>query len=456
MKKLFFITAAIILVAIEGKAQSVFPLDTVIHKPAFFEKTEELSKLNVLDSLTVIQSALKRSSKTLVNEVLIDSCWNSDAQLNNVILYANDMIYFAYTRTIDTIFASKKKTFITYRGISAYDPTLKKFKDIPIAYVSGYDNKEVHIDLSLTQLYSRYNMRNSTLYIIDMDKEKETMVADFRPYTDKIIFSYNDESRGSIEQVCAIGKSSYIVKAGIWSMDVGDSYVDMKYFKVANGEIKDLTATVKRWVSEQKVKRNVTDVQSSKDEMSLSMLSSDASYMRGIVTYWGSGYMEENRTHVNMIVNTDLQFVSPVLALKRNSEYGGKNYNEAGINKQQGKIVNYFMWSNLNDETQTKVIVPYVFSPSLDILMYKAYSGDMLKNGDFQRFGKYELGILRNLIFAKYNYAFSSEFYQAYFNLYEFYGNEEAQKTRVKDVTAKLTETDKANINMIKAAETKL
>ena len=450
MKKLFFITATIILVAMEGRTQSVFPLDTVIHQPVFFEKTEKLSNLNMLDTLTVIESALKRSSKTLVNELRIDSCLNNGIPLGDVMLYADGMIYFDSSYTIDTVFASGKKMSKTYRGIAAYNPKLRMCKDIPIAYASEYE-KKVQVDLSRTQLYSRYFMSKSVLYIIDEDMGKETMVADFRPYTDK-----EDESFGSIEQVCAIGKSSYIVKVGVWDMDSGDRYVEIKYFKIDNGKMIDLTETVNQWVREQKIKLNVISDRYSLDEMSLFMISSDASYIRGIVTYWGSGYMEENRTHVSMIANTDLRFMSPVLALKGGSEYGGKHYNEVGMNKQQGKIVNYFMWSNLNDDAQTKIIVPYVFSPSLDILMYQVYHDTMIKKGDLQKFSKYELGILRNLIFAKYNYAFSSEFYQAYFNLYEFYGNEKAQKSRLRDVNNKLTEADRANIQLIKETEARL
>ncbi|MCL2098784.1 MAG: YARHG domain-containing protein [Bacteroidales bacterium] len=453
MKKLFFITATIILVAMEGRTQSVFPLDTVIHT-ALFEKTERLGDINMFDTLTIIESVSRHSSKTLVHGVRIDSCLNNGIPLGGVTLYADGMIYFDTRHTIDTVLASGKKTFKTYRGIAAYDPKLRMCKDIPIAYTLEYE-KKVQVDLSRTQLYSRYFMSKSVLYIIDENMSKETMVADFRPYTDyKIKFS-TDESRGSIEQVCAIGKSSYIVKTGIWEPSVGNTYTDIKYFKIVDGKIIDLTATVNQWVREQKVKLNVIDVQESYDEMSLTLLSSEASYMRGIVTYWGSGYDDKDRVHVSMIVNTDLQLVSPVLALKWTDERGGKNFTEVGINKQQGKIVNYFMRSNLNDEAQTKVIVPYVFSPQLDMLMYRAYHNEMIKKEDLQKFSKYELGILRNLIFAKYNYAFSSEFYQAYFNLYEFYGNEQAQKTRIKDVNAKLTETDKANINMIKEIEAK-
>ena len=463
MKNLFFITAAIIFVAIEGRSQNVFPLDSVIHKPTYFEKTENWCHLNLFDSLTVIKSVLKYSSKTLINEVLIDSCLNDDTPLGEAILYANDILYFSFTRTLEKVLESKKKVSTDYNGIAAYDPKLRQCKDIPIAYVSEYDNKKVQVDLSRTQLYSKYNMsttNNSVLYIIDKGMEKETMIADFRPYTDKKDYKFRpwneDKSYGSIEQVCATEKSSYIVKAGVWDMYSIDLYGDVRYFKIANGKIEDLTATVKQWVEEQKIKRNVIDVQVDPiDDMSLSMLSNDASYIRGIVLYRGSGYLADE-VCFSMIVNTDLQFVSPVLTLKGTSEYGGKNYNEVGINKQQGKIVNYFMWSNLNDEAQTKVIVPYVFSPRLDILMYQTYGGDVIKKEDLKGFGKYELGILRNLIFAKYNYAFSSEFYQAYFNLYEFYGNKKTQESRVKNVNDKLTETDKANIKLIKGVEDNL
>ncbi|MCB9002687.1 MAG: YARHG domain-containing protein, partial [Bacteroidales bacterium] len=94
--------------------------------------------------------------------------------------------------------------------------------------------------------------------------------------------------------------------------------------------------------------------------------------------------------------------------------------------------------------------------PKLDIAMYKAYNDTLLTNDEVAGFGKYELGILRNLIFAKHNYDFSTEFYQAYFNLYAFYNNEEMRKTRTKDVNGKLTETDKANLKLIKEQEAKI
>jgi hypothetical protein len=182
------------------------------------------------------------------------------------------------------------------------------------------------------------------------------------------------------------------------------------------------------------------------------MLSNDQSYMRGIITYWGSGPID--RVHVHVIVDKNLQLVNPVLPLKVVGEYG-ELYHDAGINMQQGKILQYFMFSYLNDDDKNSVIVPYVFSPRLDILMYSVYHNKELKKEELKGLEKYELGILRNLIFAKYNYAFSSEFYQAYFNLYEFYDEVGSRTSRVKNVDDKLTETDKANIKCIRETETK-
>jgi hypothetical protein len=140
----------------------------------------------------------------------------------------------------------------------------------------------------------------------------------------------------------------------------------------------------------------------------------------------------------------------------KNVEENGRIRNLAGVNQQQGKIIQYFMYSYLDNDDKNEVIVPYIFSPRLDILMYNVYNSKILDKEDIKGLGKYELGILRNVIFAKYNYAFSSEFYQAYFNLYEFYGDWQKRKTRAKDVSQLLTEADKENIKFLKETAEKL
>lgn len=122
-----------------------------------------------------------------------------------------------------------------------------------------------------------------------------------------------------------------------------------------------------------------------------------------------------------------------------------------GVNSKNGNVQFYYLRSIVNN--QKSVLLPYKFIPELDLAMYKAYNNSTLSKEDIKGFGKYELGILRNLIFAKHNYDFSSEFYQAYFNLYAFYNATEMRNTRTKDVNEKLTGTDKVNLGLIKSME---
>lgn len=99
--------------------------------------------------------------------------------------------------------------------------------------------------------------------------------------------------------------------------------------------------------------------------------------------------------------------------------------------------------------------VPYQLNYHLESGMFKIYKDTLLSKDDLNGSGKYELGILRNLIFAKHNYDFDSDFYKAYFNLYCFYNTEEMRSSRTKDVNNKLTDNDKKNLNLIKSLEGK-
>lgn len=141
--------------------------------------------------------------------------------------------------------------------------------------------------------------------------------------------------------------------------------------------------------------------------------------------------------------------------------YRGK---KCGLNYSDGKMQFYYQISSLDDADYdsrpinygTKVIIPYKFNPQLEIQMYRAYNDTLLSEADIEGLGKYELGILRNLMFAKHNYAFKSEFYQAYFNMYEFYNSQKMRTTRKTNVDNELTANDKANIALIREMEAKL
>lgn len=143
----------------------------------------------------------------------------------------------------------------------------------------------------------------------------------------------------------------------------------------------------------------------------------------------------------------NMTLVSKVLSMDSYPSY-------VGMNISNGELQYHYIQSSLNN--RVKVIVPYIFIPQLDIQMYRAYTDEILTEKDIEGFGKYELGILRNLLFAKHNYAFKSEFYQAYFNMYDFYGKFNIGHPRESNVDNKLTAADKANIALIRAAEKKL
>lgn len=156
------------------------------------------------------------------------------------------------------------------------------------------------------------------------------------------------------------------------------------------------------------------------------------------------------------VLDNNLNEIGYTLAMKHITIFG--------MNIQSGQIEHYFLssFSDLKDTTERRttfgypskrVRIPYKFNPTLELAMYKAYHNTVLMMKDIRGLGKFELAVLRNLIFAKYNYAFNSEFYQAYFSIYKFYNDSEARKNRVKDVTDKLTEIDKTNIKFIREME---
>lgn len=99
-----------------------------------------------------------------------------------------------------------------------------------------------------------------------------------------------------------------------------------------------------------------------------------------------------------------------------------------------------------------KVFVPYKFTLPLERSFYRIFNDQEILKEDLNQFGEYELSILKNFIFAKHNYGFNSEFYQAYFNLFKFYNDEKERNSRAKDVNSLLTQGDKHNLNIITKA----
>jgi len=146
---------------------------------------------------------------------------------------------------------------------------------------------------------------------------------------------------------------------------------------------------------------------------------------------------KENFNTIDAIVfNKKFQNIGKIL-YRQNTIKGFKINN--GVRKG-----NYYK-SFLEDHTQMCIL------DNLEILrefaLFKIYNDEFIEN--IENLSLDNLNLLKNMVFAKHNYKFDNEYYQAYFNLYNFYSLEEKRKIRTKDVNHLLTKVDKVNLKLI-------
>lgn len=145
------------------------------------------------------------------------------------------------------------------------------------------------------------------------------------------------------------------------------------------------------------------------------------------------------------IFNSNLDIVTRILP---------HSYYNRGYNFSRNKVISCNMKSNLDDNKE--VIIVYKFSLPLERSFYRIYKNEELIKDDISQCDKYELNLLKNMLFAKYNYKFIDIFYQAYFNMFEFYNSEDKKTTRLTKVDYLFTEIDKKNLKTIETALSKI
>jgi hypothetical protein len=144
-----------------------------------------------------------------------------------------------------------------------------------------------------------------------------------------------------------------------------------------------------------------------------------------------------------IILDSAFDFVAQALA---------KDIYVKGRNIANGKTVSYNVSSEIE---QGQVILEYFSKFELESAFHKIYYNSALSEGDLKGLKKPELELLKNFVFAKHNYKFDNEYYQAYFNLFEFYNAEEKRLSRTKEVNHLLTEADKKNLALLTRALSK-
>lgn len=100
-------------------------------------------------------------------------------------------------------------------------------------------------------------------------------------------------------------------------------------------------------------------------------------------------------------------------------------------------------------ENHESYVIPFDFSPSFEKCMGLVYKDQVIDKDLLTGFDKVKLSILKNLVFARHNYGFKNPYYQAFFNLFAFYHNPAAARSRLSDVSDLLTESDNLNLALI-------
>ena len=280
--------------------------------------------------------------------------------------------------------------------------------------------------------------------MIDPISKDETLFADFSEYNQFRFEGYYDGKTNftGIQDVYFFNNQKAYVKLGY--NEQGAGYGNFKYFKVQSGNKQEITNKL--------LPDEIKDAWKPYKNSVLNFVSTDQKYFRES--------FENSNIHKARILNEKFSVIGNVLFMGSITKYGTKTYKRSfgglinGIDFQNNAIRCYLLKSRTNKEK--RVIIPYKFIPQLDLAMYKAHQNNKLTEEDIEGLDLYALGILRNSIFAKYNYAFNSEFYQAYFNLFAFYNHSEKKGKRTKNVNEKLSETDKANVAFVLKAEKKL
>lgn len=168
-------------------------------------------------------------------------------------------------------------------------------------------------------------------------------------------------------------------------------------------------------------------------------------YSNFIATDLGRVYSDNKNSQIyftskGYVFDSNITSFGQVLAKSRESLIGSSNV--------VGKSTVFFL-GKLEDGTKKIIETPMSFE--LEQLLYKVFE-DIEIEIDYDELSKFELGIIKNMIFAKHNYSFSNPYYQVYFNLFEFYNDEKNRSRRTKDLTGLLTKADKANLDVIKEA----
>ena len=331
-----------------------------------------------------------------------------------------------------------------------YGTKTVKYKEFGI----GYDNSiyEINVRGKLKQIatfrnmallpgddfyYAKEKHNDSTLYKIDPSTGERTIFTEALPYvldtckycTGAHIFNFFEY--GDIMQ---LSDSTFIMQFAECPSDCANNR-----YLLYNHRIKKY-AKIDRLDSlrQEAIKIDRANNHSEANYLWLDIAMKDLSKK---YLYVRESMLMEGRIENQYVIDASANFITP--AVKKYLYIVNYNY-------QDGEVVSVMVHTALDNGK--KVFVPYKFTLPLERSFYRTFNDREILKQDLKQFGDYELSILKNFIFAKHNYAFDGEFYQAYFNIFEFYRDEQKRDSRTKNINALLTEADTKNLKGIEKA----
>ena len=132
-----------------------------------------------------------------------------------------------------------------------------------------------------------------------------------------------------------------------------------------------------------------------------------------------------------------------------------RNWNSVGANYINNRLTSFNIRSSLDRKkfpwktSYLEAIISYEFNEQIEGILTNIFFDKLIDKKLLGPLSESQLAIAKNLIFAKHNYKFDSEYYQAFFNLFTWYNSVEKRQTRTKEVNHLLTDADKENLKII-------
>lgn len=147
------------------------------------------------------------------------------------------------------------------------------------------------------------------------------------------------------------------------------------------------------------------------------------------------------------VLNGDYEVIDQVLNRENRLEfYSGIIYEK---NQKKAYVI------NIDTDSYGTYSINFAVKYPLEKAFYNIYYNKELSDKELQGFDQYELLLLKNFIYAKYNYKFKNPFYEAYYNTFTFYHNFQTwdagkkKLERRKKVDKYFTKEDNKNLALI-------